>query len=37
MIAVAGSVAYRHGVRGDFSLTADPGMELCVDSEASNQ
>lgn len=37
MIAVAGSVAYRHGVRGDFTLTADPGMELCVDSEASNQ
>ncbi len=29
MIAVAGSVAYRHGVRGDFTLTADPGMELC--------
>ncbi len=28
MIAVAGSVAYRHGVRGDFSLTADPGAEL---------
>lgn len=28
MIAVAGSVAYRHGVRGDFSLTADPGLEL---------
>lgn len=28
MIAVAGSVAYRHGVRGDFSLSADPGMEL---------
>ncbi|MCI8851557.1 MAG: tRNA (adenosine(37)-N6)-threonylcarbamoyltransferase complex transferase subunit TsaD [Erysipelotrichaceae bacterium] len=37
MIAVAGSVAYRHGVRGDFTLTADPGMELCADSEASNQ
>ena len=29
MIAVAGSVAYRHGVRGDFTLSADPGMELC--------
>lgn len=28
MIAVAGSVAYRHGVRGDFSLTADPGIDL---------
>lgn len=28
MIAVAGSVAYRHGVRGDFSLTADPGANL---------
>lgn len=28
MIAVAGSVAYRHGIRGDFSLTADPGAEL---------
>lgn len=28
MIAVAGSVAYRHGVRGDFSLTANPGSDL---------
>lgn len=28
MIAVAGSVAYRHGVRADFSLTADAGYEL---------
>lgn len=28
MIAVAGSVAYRHGVRADFSLTADAGFEL---------
>ncbi len=28
MIAVAGSVAYRHGVRGDFSLSADPGFIL---------
>ena len=28
MIGVAGSVAYLHGVRGDFSLTADPGMDL---------
>lgn len=28
MIAVAGSIAYRQGVRGDFSLTADPSMEL---------
>lgn len=28
MIAVAGYVAYRHGVRGDYSLTADPGIDL---------
>ena len=28
MIGVAGTVAYLHGVRGDFSLTADPGMDL---------
>jgi len=28
MIAAAGCVAYRHGVRGDFSLTADPSYEL---------
>lgn len=28
MIAVAGYVAYRHGVRGDFSLTANPGADL---------
>lgn len=28
MIAVAGSVAYRHGVRADFSLTADASAEL---------
>lgn len=28
MIAVAGSVAYRHGVTGDFSLTADPSADL---------
>lgn len=28
MIAVAGNVAYRHGVRGDFSLTANPGIDL---------
>lgn len=28
MIAVAGSVAYRHGVRGDFSLTANPSIDL---------
>lgn len=28
MIAVAGSIAYRHGVRADFTLTADPGAEL---------
>lgn len=32
MIAVAGSVAYRHGVRGDFTLTADPGMELASEA-----
>lgn len=28
MIAVAGTIAYKHGVRGDFSLTANPGIEL---------
>lgn len=28
MIGVAGTIAYRHGERGDFALTADPGMEL---------
>lgn len=28
MIGVAGTVAYLHGVRGDFTLTADPGMDL---------
>lgn len=28
MIAVAGYIAYQHGVRGDFSLTADPGIDL---------
>ena len=28
MIAVAGYIAYTHGVRGDFDLTADPGIEL---------
>ena len=28
MIAVAGTIAYKHGVRGDFSLTADPGIDL---------
>lgn len=28
MIAVAGYVAYKHGVRGDFSLTANPGIDL---------
>ena len=28
MIGVAGSVAYRHGVRGNFDLTADPGIDL---------
>lgn len=28
MIGVAGSVAYRHGVRADFSAGANPGMDL---------
>lgn len=28
MIAVAGSVAYRHNVRGSFDLTADPSIDL---------
>lgn len=28
MIGVAGTIAYQHGERGDFALTADPGMEL---------
>lgn len=28
MIAVAGSVAYRHGVRGNMDLTANPGADL---------
>ena len=28
MIGVAGTVAYLHGERGDFDLTANPGMEL---------
>lgn len=28
MIAVAGYIAYKHGVRGDYSCTADPGLEL---------
>lgn len=28
MIAVAGYVAYTHGVRGDFDCTADPSLEL---------
>lgn len=28
MIAVAGTVAFQHGVRGDFDLTADPGIDL---------
>lgn len=28
MIAVAGSIAYRHGVRGDFHLSANPGADL---------
>ncbi len=33
MIGVAGTVAYLHGERADFSLTANPGMELERDSE----
>lgn len=28
MIAVAGYIAYQHGVRGDFTCTADPSLEL---------
>lgn len=28
MIGVAGTIAYQHGERGDFALTADSGMEL---------
>lgn len=28
MIGVAGSVAYRHGVRADFDVSADPGMDI---------
>ena len=28
MIGVAGTIAYLHGDRADFSLTANPGMEL---------
>lgn len=28
MIAVAGTIAFQHGVRGDFDLTANPGIEL---------
>ena len=28
MIAVAGTIAYQHGVRADYSLTADPGIDL---------
>ena len=28
MIGVAGTIAYQHGERGDFALTADPCMEL---------
>lgn len=33
MIGVAGTVAYLHGERADFSLTANPGMELERESE----
>lgn len=36
MIAVAGTIAYQHGVRGDFDLTADPGIELENDEKVSN-
>lgn len=28
MIAVAGTIAYQHGVRADYSLTADSGIDL---------
>ena len=28
MIGVAGSVAYRHGIRADFDVSADPGMDI---------
>ena len=28
MIAVAGTIAYHHGVRGSFDLTANPGIDL---------
>lgn len=28
MIAVAGYIAYQHGVRGDFDCTADPSLDL---------
>lgn len=28
MIGVAGTIAYQHGVRGDFDLTADCSMEM---------
>ena len=28
MIAVAGYIAYRHGVRGDFDCTANPSLDL---------
>ena len=28
MIGVAGTIAYQHGVRGDFSLTADSSIEM---------
>lgn len=36
MIAVAGTIAYKHGVRGDFDLTADPGIELENDEKVSH-
>lgn len=36
MIAVAGTIAYQHGVRGDFDLTADPGIELENDEKVSH-
>lgn len=28
MIGVAGSVAYRHGIRADFDVSANPGMDI---------
>ena len=33
MIGAAGYVAYQHGMFGDFSLSADPGMEMPGENE----